>query len=245
MAAMKNDIVNIFWTGGWDSTFRILYLLIVEKRAVQPYFVVRYQDSVGDEIKTMNDIRRELFRKYPQTEELMLPTIFRDIRSIPKNDEISESLRRLKKNNEIASQYDFCARLCYQEGICDMELSIHKDDKAHKLIAPVKSKIMQRDVNNLIGDEVYIKNVFRYFEYPIFEYTKLEMEIAAKKEGFDELLEMTWFCATPSKGKPCGFCGPCTYVIDEGLSRRLPFFRRLLSISHMPFRKVYRKKIKY
>lgn len=242
---MSDKPINLFWTGGWDSTFRLLFLLIEEGKSVQPYFVVRPQDSVGYEIKTMNDIRRQLFRKYPKTRELLLPTIFRDVRSIGEKDEISESLKKLKENNEIATQYDFCARLCYQEGIYDMELSIHKDDKAHKLIARVKGEVFQGNADNLKQDEVYIRNVFKYFEYPIFDFTKIEMEKIAQKKHFDDLLEMTWFCATPYKGKPCGFCGPCTYVIDEGLSRRLPFFRRILSKIHMPARRFYRNRIKY
>ena len=30
--------INIFWTGGYDSTFRLCYLLIMEKKIVQPYY---------------------------------------------------------------------------------------------------------------------------------------------------------------------------------------------------------------
>src|SRR5688572_33020809 len=32
--------VALLWTGGWDSTFRLLMLLLVERRAVQSYYIV-------------------------------------------------------------------------------------------------------------------------------------------------------------------------------------------------------------
>ena len=35
----SNKYVNIFWTGGWDSTFRVLQLLIAKKKTVQPFYI--------------------------------------------------------------------------------------------------------------------------------------------------------------------------------------------------------------
>ena len=37
---MRTKPINLFWTGGWDSTYRLLYLLIVEKKYVQPYYII-------------------------------------------------------------------------------------------------------------------------------------------------------------------------------------------------------------
>ena len=34
-----SHIIHVFWTGGFDSTFRICQLLIDEKRKVQPIYV--------------------------------------------------------------------------------------------------------------------------------------------------------------------------------------------------------------
>lgn len=45
----------------------------------------------------------------------------------------------------------------------------------------------------------------------------------AEKHGFDDIMEETWFCHTPTKdGKPCGMCNPCKYTREEGLGRRGP-----------------------
>src|SRR5690606_13578695 len=32
--------VNLLWTGGWDSTFRLLSLVVQQHRCVQPYYVL-------------------------------------------------------------------------------------------------------------------------------------------------------------------------------------------------------------
>jgi len=241
----KEGAVNIFWTGGWDSTFRVLQLLIEEKKKVQPHFIVRSQASVGKEITTMIDIRRQLFRNFPETRKLLLPTKYIDIRNVIEEQTISAAVKYIKKEQEFAQQYDFCSRYCWQNNFYDMEMCIHKDDKAHKLLAPyLENSTWNSHVKKTEkGQKAY--DVFQYYKFPLYSMTKLEMGKIAQSGGWIELLEITWFCASPYKGKPCGFCGPCTYVIEEGLSRRLPFFRRLLSITHMPFRKLYREKIKY
>lgn len=233
---MENKPVNIFWTGGWDSTFRVLQLLIEENRKVQPHFVVRHQASVGKEITTMIDIRRELFSNYPGTRKLLKPTIYVDLRAVKKNN---------NKKQQFAMQYDFCSRYCEQNKIHDMELSNEKGGRIQGIIKNFLEGKQWRDIDEMSEKESMYYEVFKYFKFPLINTTKPEMKEKADVGGWGDILEMTWFCASPNKGKPCGFCGPCTYVVDEGLSRRLPFFRRLLSISHMPFRKFYRETIKY
>jgi hypothetical protein len=42
-------------------------------------------------------------------------------------------------------------------------------------------------------------------------------------------MDMTWFCHTPARGKPCGICAPCVYTIEEGLAHRIAASRRVLS----------------
>lgn len=173
---MENKPVNIFWTGGWDSTFRVLQLLIEEKRQVQPHFVVRAQPSVGKEITTMIDIRRELFRDYPYTKDLLLPTKYIDIRDINEKVEISNAVKNLRKSQELARQYDFCSRYCYQNDIHDMEMCIHQDDKAHKLLAPYLKDSIWSIRTEKTEKEQKAYEIFKFYKFPLFSLTKLDME---------------------------------------------------------------------
>ena len=46
--------VNLLWTGGWDSTFRLLSLVLIKRKPVQPFYVIDVgRVSTIREIKTM------------------------------------------------------------------------------------------------------------------------------------------------------------------------------------------------
>ena len=69
------ESVNLLWTGGWDSTFRLLSLSLLHQRPVQPYYIITWdRPSTGAEIQTMCDIKRLLFKKHPETKSLLRPT---------------------------------------------------------------------------------------------------------------------------------------------------------------------------
>ncbi len=58
--AWENAAVPLLWTGGWDSTFRLLHLVIVEGHAVQPYYMIdrlHYRPGVPEEQDAMRRIR--------------------------------------------------------------------------------------------------------------------------------------------------------------------------------------------
>lgn len=86
-------MTHLFWTGGWDSTFRLLQLLLEEKKEVQPHYIVISQPSTGKEIDTMLMIRHELYRLYPETRDLLKPIKF-------------ESEGQIKPNNDITDIYE-------------------------------------------------------------------------------------------------------------------------------------------
>ena len=74
---------NLFWTGGWDSTFRVLQLLLLHKRSVQPYYVIdEDRRSTGMEIHTMIKIKDLLYNLHPDTRKLLLPIRFIDVHDI-------------------------------------------------------------------------------------------------------------------------------------------------------------------
>jgi hypothetical protein len=63
----------------------------------------------------------------------------------------------------------------------------------------------------------------------LFEVTKLDMAREADDRGWRPFMDMTWFCHSPIRGKPCGICNPCLYTIEEGLGDRLPRLSRVRS----------------
>ena len=50
----QTEPINLFWTGGWDSTFRLLQLIIVFRKRVQPYYIIdTTRKSVQNEKQAM------------------------------------------------------------------------------------------------------------------------------------------------------------------------------------------------
>jgi hypothetical protein len=63
---MSTAAINILRTAGWDSTFRILWLTLKERKPVQPYYFVNscaLRTSALVEIHAMRNIRHLLHEK--------------------------------------------------------------------------------------------------------------------------------------------------------------------------------------
>lgn len=223
-----NHPTNLLWTGGWDSTFRLLNLVLNHKRIVQPYYLISSErQSSQVEVETMDKLKHLLFSQYPETRHLLLPTIYRAVDSILPHEKISRQFTALKATAFLGSQYDFIARFAHESNLCNLELSVHRDDHAQKFLAPYV--INDNNIYRLRDDPSFPElSIFRYFHFPILDLTKRDMERLAKKHGFLNLLNQTVFCHNPrASGKPCGYCNPCRYTMEEGLARRIPLLPRL------------------
>ena len=65
MKEMLSDKENValLWTGGWDSTFQLLQLLIIHRRRVTPFYLLdEERRSTGVEIRTIKRIKGLEFR---------------------------------------------------------------------------------------------------------------------------------------------------------------------------------------
>ncbi len=93
---MIHKPVNLLWTSGWDSTFRLLDLLLVQKRPVQPYYVIDPgRRSLQFELAALDKIRALVFEKDPQTKQLLLPTIYKKIPDIAPNEALTQQYKKL------------------------------------------------------------------------------------------------------------------------------------------------------
>ena len=215
-----NNITHLLWTGGWDSTFRLLQLLFEKKVKVQPHYIIADGQTASEEIVTMNKIRQHLYHKYPKTRELLRPIIFFDKRRIDHCDEIHNAYIETKKRQPIQLQYETFARYCRQIGADSIELSVLK--------------------NETIDFDLANKVIFSHFTYPLVGYTKKKIADLSKRNEWEEIMFMTWFCRRPVNGQPCGFCGPCSDVAEAGLSKRLPWKAKLIAHLQLPLRKFWR-----
>ena len=232
------DPIKILWTGGWDSTFRLLQAVLMEHKCIQPYYLREHERRSSDiEISTMDLIKEELFSRYPNTNGCILPTIIFNVEDIKPCEEISESYRAIASRIHLGSQFDWLARFCRHHNIEHMELCIESGGTNRinrELMARFKTDAPELDEKYSDSD---IYTTFQYYRFPLIETTKLEMADIARKNGFSDLMNMTWFCHAPINDLPCGKCNPCVAVMRDGLVWRIPtagkirYYRRIASDS--------------
>lgn len=226
---------KVLWTGGWDSTYRVLDLVINKKEKVQPFYVLDERRASTDmEIMTMERIKNMIVEIDPNYSNKITNTVTIDRSTIPENDSITNDYKRLREQSHLGDQYDWLARYTSDSGIFDLELCVHKDDTVEGFIKN-DVKLIQEDNDKyykLVEEPSQPElKIFSYYHYPLFDMTKLEMEEKAKESGFQHIMEATWFCHAPYKGKPCGMCNPCKYTREEGLGRRVPTLTLSMRVS--------------
>ena len=214
------------WTGGWDSTFRVLDLVINKKIEVAPFYILDHnRKSTKMELKTMSRIREMIQEIDESASSKLKELVVVDMEEIPINASLTKSYKILASQSHLGGQYDWLARYCEYHSIGNLELCIHLDDTVEGFIKNDVKLIKENQ------DEYYVLNenpkqkeleVFSFYHYPLFNMTKLDMEAKAKESGFDHIMEATWFCHSPINNKACGMCNPCKYTREEGLGRRVP-----------------------
>ena len=234
----NNQAINILWTGGMDSTFRLAQLLFIYKKNVQPYYIIDEERfSTQYELRAMEAIKKRCIQKDPENEKRILPTIFHDLKNIPADKEISDSYQRLVKIESIGIQYQWLARFCKFMQITDMELSLEtaifdKDNRTRKLLGEHLKEI-ESDTGKTFRLSESAKGldkfaIYGYFTFPAYDFTKADKYEYSVKYKFDDVIRLTWFCHMPTKwGKPCGKCHPCRAAYREGLKWRLPFSAKI------------------
>lgn len=230
---MRHDnVVNLLWTGGWDSTFRLCDLILIQKKRVQPIYIMDPErKSIREEIRAIETIRKLLKEVSLETRELLLPMNARWMGDIALNPTVTARYNNLvQRFGRLGSQYEWLGRFASECGIDGLELSVESDSftPSGPVFAKLKDYLILQNGNYLLSDclEESDFELFRPFHFPLAYTTKLDMLSYAKKRGFYDMMLHSWFCHLPKKGRPCGKCRPCSFVLDEGLAFRVPLSGR-------------------
>ena len=214
---------NVLWTSGWDSANRVADLVLNQRRAVQPFYVLDcWRRSTRIELRTQDAIRAALVDMEPSAADPLFAATPR-----PGCRTSRPTLRspwpsgRYSPRSFLGGQYEWLARLAKHHGLI-LALCIHRDDRAHDFIADDVETTKDGSCRLVDEPSDPALEVFRHFRFPLFDTSKLEMQRMARCCGFSEIMELTWFCYNPVGGEPCGYCNPCRYTLAEGLGRRIP-----------------------
>lgn len=230
---MENEMktVNLLWTGGWDSTFRMLTLAANNKVRVQPYYIASAErKSSGIERETMQNILKDIYARFPGSEERISPVSLIPRESITGNDKLRYKYDTLNALSPFGTQYTFLAEWSLMSGIDNLEMSIafkdgrvyaHLDGRCERLEDPVTGEYYRIYPEYTEDSSPY--SLFKCFLFPVLGISKIDMMRKAKQAGVFDILNKSWFCHNPHNNRPCGTCNPCKCAMTEGMAFRLPF----------------------
>ena len=231
----SDDTVKLLWTGGWDSTFLLLWLLLVKGRRVRPFYLIdASRRSTGMELRAMRAIKQRLGEGHPEAAARLLPTQFADPQDLPADPDTRATLDRLRNGGRwhLGSQYAWIVDYCKANRLEGIELPVERDSNpcptggVSPLVIPwlTAGDPPLRLRPDAPAD---LQCLFGQMHFSLTHITKTEMRRQAREQGFEDLMRLTWFCHHPRGRHPCGTCAPCRHAIQEGLGFRIPLAGRL------------------
>jgi hypothetical protein len=148
--AAGNLLVNLLWTGGWDSTFRLLSLISSIPCRVQPYYIIdRDRLSCQRETGVIEKILTTCHQKPSAYVGRILSPILIDKVQIPPDSELTREYRGIADKASLGIQYEWLAGFAKQHDLNDLELYINKPPDTGTGAAP--------EVRRLIRDRVVLE----------------------------------------------------------------------------------------
>lgn len=215
--------VPLLWTGGWDSTFRLIELARSGK-VIQPYYISNQdRGSLPKELRVMAQLRDEVNRRYK--DGLVKEINVCKKKDITIYDDIDRAYRELLKRGWVGDQYVYIASFARMRNISYLELSIERGAPGARQrtnIPCVENTVVDSFGRRVISTRAPgdLAGLFGGFSFPVVTLTKEDMRLKAEEWGALDLLNKTWFCHNPFHGKPCGTCNPCVHTLESGLAYR-------------------------
>lgn len=222
--------INILWTGGLDSTFRVVELSR-SRCTIQPYYIVMNRKSLHHELNAIAKISR-ILRKDKRTLANLLDPIVVDKLDISRDPSTFDSWFRLMKG--MSWQYYTLAKYVNQHHI-EIEMGLQFSPNGTVAMAIDQTLLIPHtdpDYDVLIIDKKRANqdtlNVFGGFCFPksLYHKTKREEIDVLRRDGYGKVVKNVWFCFNPMWGYPCGQCASCVSFEKEGV--RLPRIGKML-----------------
>lgn len=214
---MKKTI-QLLWTGGFDSTFRLLQLLIDNRYYIQPIYVIdKDRRSTLQEIQTIKKLLELIKERFPiQYDNLLeIEILLKPDKKLCEQSIYFSYFTDFQKHGRIGHQYLWLPIIADLHNLTELELSTEKDDAvtsegtwAEIVFPQLYGTGHERKVDLKSTKDEKLK-LFANFRFPISDVTKDDMYMIATKFGFHDILKYTWYCHYPMFNRPCGVCRPC------------------------------------
>ncbi len=212
--------IEILWTGGWDSTFRIAELSRQEC-IIQPYYILdNNRKSIEYEKKAMNNILMALKQK-KETKAKFNDIIILNKDDIPDNKEVTDAYKVIAEKTHLGAQHDWLARFALNHKNIELGTEDGEIENSHILQAINEyGKLVFKDGIGYLDQKKSTKEgvlVLGNFSFPIINKTEIDMVNIIKEWGYEDVMKHIWFCHTPINGECCGVCHPCELKYESNM----------------------------
>lgn len=223
-----DDVVAVFWTGGWDSTMRVLDLVVHYGCRVQPIYIVdRTRRSWSIELERMDLIREKLQSDYPDRASGLLPMNRIELSDLDTSKLENHPYFDFAERFNTSPQYAFLSLVSEAAGYPKIEVAMHAEDNASDfeiLRENVREVHLGCGATTLEMSEITdpqtpterAMKVFDTYRLPYLFTHPNELAEMAKSHGLNSMLGLTFTCRIPFRGEPCGVCETCRYAISAG-----------------------------
>jgi hypothetical protein len=197
-------VYTVFWTGGYDSTFTLLYLL--QYGNVQPVYITgciddddgECRESQKQELAAMKTIR-QMIQASVFSKHTLLPTKY--IHNLKLDKDIKKAARMaymMGQGTRVINQYVYMAQYCKDYKTIGY-VSIERSPGTYWEILSLLDKGTTHCRNKTIS-------LYKQFRFPCIHLSKQDMHGLTSHKA---ILEKTWSCWYPKRGAPCGKCEMC------------------------------------
>ncbi len=223
------DKVDLLWTGGWDSTYRIMEILSCTDCTIQPHYIVDPERTSWKlEIESMKRLRSELAGRNPDWADRIMETRVTGRREVAPDPAIENAFEEIRAWKYIGQQNRWLARYAKMSGLHGLELCVESTDAVGQLIqdrvraVPGSDPPLYELRPARVSRDYPVWEVFQWFRFALIYRDKNEMEEAVGRMDAWPIMGKTWFCHQPVWSRyPCGTCRPCVYVVDKGQAWRV------------------------
>ena len=245
--------INLLWTGGWDSTYRLIELSRENVEVTPIYLYGDGRKSEKNERDAMEKIL-SMLKERKETVAKLNPIKFVNINELKHGEDIKKAYKVMKKATQTGSQYEHLANYARILGE-RIEIGVEKaPDYKEAGIQPAIRKfgkvIETENVSRLrIDPQNSTKELIALLgklDFPILDKTEHDMLNNVKEWGYEDIMKNIWFCHSPIDGKPCGICNPCKQKIESDMEfllskEALHRYNKVKSLQKVFGRKIARK----
>ena len=242
--------INIFWTAGLDSSFRVVELASSPGFVIQPWYITDPgRRSTPVEERRIREMTTLIRRNAATQSELL------DVRVVPLQDiaidpDIRASFEHINARQHVGKQYMWMASLLHER---DLFAEVSSEAPHQRIGAAIQGECtlvpLGVDTDRVLAADPAASSedglrLFGRMLFPLhqWELTKADEMRLMQEWGYGDVFDRTWFCHRPILGMPCGHCDPCRSAREEGFGWRIPTLSRILYPVARPIQKRLKKK---